>query len=126
MSCVPYRSLGDLERAVMDELWSRDALATVREVHAALAQDRTIAYTTAMTVLDRLARKGLVVQEREGRAFRYRVAASRSEMTAGLLRDTLADVEAEDRRSALVAFVGDATSDDLEALRAALADLDDE
>lgn len=123
---MPYRRLGHLERAVMDELWRREAPATVREIHAALEQSRTIAYTTAMTVLDRLARKGFVVQEREGRAFRYRVAASRSELTADLLRDTLADVEPDDRRSALVAFVGDASSDDLEALRDALADLERE
>jgi len=115
--------MGELERAVMDRLWSVDDWATVREVHDALAADRDLAYTTVMTVLDRLARKDLVARERDGRAYRYRARASRGEMTAELLRETLDDFAEHDRRSALVAFVGDAPADDLAALREALAEL---
>lgn len=117
--------MGDLERAVMEALWSADERwATVREVHAALAADRDIAYTTVMTVMDRLAKKGLVEQERNGRAYHYRAAASRGEMTADLMREALDDFAEHDRRSALVAFVGDASAEDVEALRAALAELE--
>ena len=126
---MPLRSLGDLERAVMEQLWAAPIAAdhdglTVREVHAALAADRDIAYTTVMTVMDRLARKELVSQEKDGRAYRYRARAGRAAMTADLMRETLADFDAHDRRTALAAFVEDASAEDVAALRQALAELD--
>lgn len=117
--------MGELERAVMDVLWSGDdsdgAGVTVREVHDQLASSRDVAYTTVMTVLDRLAKKGLVRQEKAGgRAYRYRAVASREEMTAELMRDALEEFAVGDRRRALVAFVGEASAEEREALRAAL------
>ncbi len=63
--------LGELERAVMDSLWSSDEPQTVRQVHVALSSDRDLAYTTVMTVLQRLAKKNLVTQLRDDRAHRY-------------------------------------------------------
>jgi predicted transcriptional regulator len=118
--------MGDLERAVMEQLWAYDEQAwpTVREVHEALAADREIAYTTVMTVLDRLAKKGVVEQRREGRAYRYRASGSRGEMTADLMREALAEFAEDDRRDALVAFVGESSEEERAALRAALADLE--
>lgn len=116
---------GDLERAVLETLWAAgNEPVTVREVHESLSAGRDIAYTTVMTVLDRMARKNLVEQEREGRAYRYRAWGSRSEMTAELMRDTLGEFAEEDRRAALVAFVGEASEADRKALREALAALD--
>ena len=110
----------------MEQLWAApaDVALTVREVHAALARGRAIAYTTVMTVMDRLARKDLVSQEKDGRAYRYRARATRAALTAGLMRDTLDDFAEHDRGTALVAFVEEASADDLAALRRALADLD--
>ena len=58
--------LGDLERAVMDHLWSTPEPRTVRQVHEALSARRDLAYTTVMTVLQRLAKKNLVTQIRSG------------------------------------------------------------
>lgn len=125
-SARAVRRLGELEQAVMDVLWSADpdAWHTVREVQDGLS-GRDAAYTTVMTVLDRLAKKGVVLQERAGRAYRYRAAASRSELTADFMHNTLASFGASERRSALVAFVADADADDLDALREALAELDE-
>ncbi len=54
--------LGELERAVMDHLWDSSEPQTVRQVHEALSAHRELAYTTVMTVLQRLAKKQLVVQ----------------------------------------------------------------
>ena len=65
--------LGELERAVMEVLWRTDAAHSVRDVHAALA-DRDLAYTTVMTVLDRLAKKGVCTRQLDGRACAYRPA----------------------------------------------------
>jgi len=123
--------MGELERSVMDFLWAAaaDAAAsgttsTVREVHAALAADRDIAYTTVMTVLDRLAKKGLVEQHREGRAYRYRAAGSREALTADLMRETLEEFAVGDRAAALVRFVDSASPEEVAALRDALGRLE--
>jgi predicted transcriptional regulator len=119
--------MGELERAVMDRLWAADSEQwfTVREVHDSLAASRDLAYTTVMTVMDRLARKELISRERDGRAWRYRARAGRSAMTAELLRETLDDFAEHDHRSALVAFVEESSADDVAALREALARLEE-
>lgn len=110
----------------MERLWlAPETLVTVREVHAALAAERDLAYTTVMTVLDRLERKGMVVRERDGRAYRYRPRGSRAAMTAEILHETLADFTGHDRATALVAFVEGASAEDAVALREALAALED-
>ena len=118
--------MGELERAVMERLWSagEDRWFTVREVHEALAGERDIAYPTVMTVMDRLSKKDLVVQERDGRAYRYRAAATREAMTADLMREALDEYSLHDRRTALVAFVGETSAEERAALREALAALE--
>ena len=112
--------MGELEQAVLEALWDLGS-ANGREVHDRLA-GRDLAYTTVMTVLDRLARKDVVVREREGRAFRYAPRRTRAAMTAELMREAL-DGTGPDRDQALVSFVGEASEADLAALRRALADL---
>lgn len=112
----------------MDVLWSsRDgSTLTVRDVHEKVAAQRDVAYTTVMTVMDRLARKDLVIQERDGRAYRYRATSSRGEMTASLMRGALDDIGRSDRAGALVAFVGEASDEELAALRQALDRIPDD
>ncbi|MDT7744522.1 MAG: hypothetical protein QOE59_3600 [Actinomycetota bacterium] len=110
-------ALGELERAVMAQLWSADGPLTVRDVHDHL--ERELAYTTVMTVLGRLAKKGLVRQERDGKAYRYAAASSREQMAAELMIDALGDV-GEDRTAALVAFVDRVGPEEAAALRRAL------
>jgi predicted transcriptional regulator len=113
----------------METLWDAgDSWMTVREVHDTLAEKRDIAYTTVMTVLDRMAGKHLVEREREGRAWRYRPTQSRGAMTAEVMRQALGEFAQEtnkhDRAEALVAFVGEASATDRKALRDALAALE--
>jgi predicted transcriptional regulator len=69
-------SLGDLELRVMEAVWALGE-GTVREVSAALEAGDARAYTTVMTTLDRLFRKGLLAREKEGLAWRYRAAVAR-------------------------------------------------
>jgi len=109
--------LGDLERAVMDVLWDRSGPATVREVVDAL-DGRDLAYTTVMTVLDRLAGKEMVERERTGRAWSYQPIAGRDAYIAQLMLDAL-DLAGE-RDAALVRFARSVTGDEAEVLRAAL------
>ena len=101
----------------MDVLWDRDAPATVREVADALAA-RELAYTTVMTVLDRLAGKRMVQRERAGRAWSYRPAAPREAYIAQLMLDAL-DLGGS-RDAALVRFARSVTGTEAEVLRAAL------
>ena len=63
--------LAPLELDCMNALW-RLGEATVREVHGALATTRPRAYTTIMTILDRLAQKGVVERQKAGRAWLYK------------------------------------------------------
>jgi len=75
-------ALGPLEAQVMQALWGRAAEASVRDVHEGLGSD--LAYTTVMTTLDRLYKKGLLERRREGRGFVYRARLSHAELSRGL------------------------------------------
>src|SRR3954453_2522188 len=98
--------LGDLERDVMAQLWAAPEPLTVRQVCERLSAERDLAYTTVMTVLDRLAKKGVVTQERADRAYRYLPAQRREEMTAALMLDALSASPDGVRDAALAHFVG--------------------
>jgi predicted transcriptional regulator len=67
--------LGDLQLAIMRELWRRGE-ASVTDVHAALAEERGLAPTTIATMLKKLEEKGAVTHRAEGRRFIYRPAVS--------------------------------------------------
>ncbi|MET0694585.1 MAG: BlaI/MecI/CopY family transcriptional regulator [Propionibacteriaceae bacterium] len=114
-------TLGDLERTVMEQLWAASGPLSVRDVHLALTRD--LAYTTVMTVLDRLAKKDLVLRERDGRAYRYRPAQTRDELVADVMHTAL-EGDSADRTAALVAFVGRVSDEEADAMRAALARLE--
>lgn len=117
--------LGDLERAVMDHLWSAPHPQTVRQVHESLSEQRELAYTTVMTVLQRLAKKNLVSQIRDDRAHRYAAVHGRDELVAGLMVDALDQAaDTGSRQAALVHFVERVGADEAEALRRALDELE--
>lgn len=97
--------IGELERAVMDILWDRPDPLSVRDVHAQLAAERDLAYTTVMTVLDRLAKKGYVVRNLDGRAWLYRPANSRAGQMATEMLDLLGRLSVEERREVLARIV---------------------
>ena len=62
------RRFGELEAVIMDRLWQRGSPALVRDVVEDLQRDRTVAYTTVMTVMENLHRKGWLRRDRDGRA----------------------------------------------------------
>ena len=113
--------LGPLERKVLEVLWERNRASTVRSVQPAFPQ---LAYTTLMTTLDRLYRKGLLRRFRLGRAFGYVPRCSRDElfgrMVSGQVTDLLAACgNSTVLLSTLVEAVGHADAqllDELEAL----------
>ena len=95
----PPPALYELETKVMDRLWSLGE-ATVRDVLAAInaGAEKELAYTTVMTVLQRLDTKGLAVRRREGRTDVY---------SPRLTRDAYQDARAEAEVTALVDEFGD-------------------
>jgi predicted transcriptional regulator len=78
--------LGPLEQEVLELVWQRGT-ASVRDIH--LAFDERLAYTTLMTTLDRLFKKGLLARHKDGRAFCYSPRATPEELARGLTRRAL-------------------------------------
>lgn len=122
MKMAKWTVLGELERAVMDYLWSAREPQTVQQVHAALSA-RGLAYNTIMTVLRRLADKGLVLQYRDDRAYRYAPIHGRDELVAVLMVEALDNAtDSRHRQAALAHFVRCVGTDDAGALRRALVE----
>jgi predicted transcriptional regulator len=112
------RQLGELEAVIMDRLWAWGKPALVREVVDDLQSDRPLAYTTVMTVMDNLHRKGWLRRERDGRAWRYEPTGSRSGYTAALMNEALGTTT--DRRTAFAHFVLQMSPNDAALLQQAL------
>jgi predicted transcriptional regulator len=112
------RRFGELEAVIMDRLWDHRRPMLVREMVDDLRSDRPLAYTTVMTVMENLHRKGWLRRERDGRAWRYEPTGSRSGYTAALMTDALAT--SADRRTALAHFVLQMSPHDAALLREAL------
>jgi predicted transcriptional regulator len=112
------RGFGDLEAAIMDRLWTWEQAATVRELLADLNKDRDLAYTTVMTVLDNLHRKGWLARELDGRAYRYSPVSTRQEYSAELMRQALNN--SGDHTTTLLRFVDEMTDAEAAAVRKAL------
>ncbi|MFG2659087.1 BlaI/MecI/CopY family transcriptional regulator [Streptomyces sp. NPDC048425] len=108
------RPLGELEDAVMTRVWKWNRPVTVREVLEDLQQERSIAYTTVMTVLDNLHQKGWVRREAEGRAYRYEAVSTRAAYSAALMNDAWS--QSDNPAAALVAFFGMMSPEQREAL----------
>jgi predicted transcriptional regulator len=83
---MALRQFGDLEAVVMDVLWSATEPLTVRHVHGEIGKTRQIAYTTVMSTMDNLFRKGWLLRDKVGLAYQYRPTTSREEHTANLMR----------------------------------------
>ena len=112
------RRFGELEAVIMERLWVLGRPVLVREMVDDLRPERALAYTTVMTVMDNLYRKGWLRRERDGRAWRYEPTGSRSGYTAALMNDALAT--SADRRTALAHFALQMSPHDAALLREAL------
>jgi predicted transcriptional regulator len=109
---------GELEEQVMLRLWAANGPLAVRDVRELLLPERDLAYTTVMTVLDKLHKKGVLRRDLDGRAYRYEPALSREAHTAALMRDDWLSGGA--RAGALVHFVEGMSPEQTDTLRDAL------
>ena len=110
-------ALGDLEAQVMRRIWVRGEPVTVRDIVSDLRLERPIAYTTVMTVMDNLRKKGWLRREPDGRAYRYEPLVSGEEYSAGLMRQALE--ASNDRPAVLMHFIGELSAEEADALHEA-------
>ncbi len=110
------RGFGELEGAIMEQLWAADRPLLVREIQQALTPAR--AYNTVHTVTEILFRKGWLTRDKDGRAYRYLATVTRAEYTADLMGEALA--ASGDRAAAFRRFAERISPDEAEHLRAAL------
>jgi predicted transcriptional regulator len=112
------RGLGELESTIMDRMWSYHRPASVRDVLEDLRTEREIAYTTVMTVMDKLHTKGLLKRQSAGRAYIYEAVTSKEAYTADVMRASLAS--SGNQAATLVHFLERLSPEEADALEAAL------
>ena len=112
--------MGALEGAVMEVLWNDGGWLIPAEVHAKLPAEWDLGYTTVMTTLARLYKKGRLERQKDGRAFAYHPTTSRAEWAATRM-DELLSVTG-DRSSTLAHFLERLDDSDRSQLRRILAD----
>jgi BlaI family penicillinase repressor len=81
----PFK-LGDVQLELMKIVWAKGK-ATVRDVTDAIAARRKMAYTTVMTMLRDLERKGLLAHEVDGRTYVYKPLVQRKRVVSGIVGD---------------------------------------
>src|SRR5689334_15658897 len=106
-------ALGKLEKTVMEEAWRRGRVSA-SDIYRAFGE-RT-AYTTWMTTLDRLFKKGLLSRVKEGRAYLYSPRVSREEFERGVAEDLLGDLLGRSGGEPLLACIVEAVSEHDRAL----------
>jgi predicted transcriptional regulator len=116
------RPLGELEAAILMTLWSSSAKLSVREVLGRIKRRPALAYTTVMTVLDRLYSKGLVAREKKGKAFLYWPCMSKESWLGVSAARVLTQADSPPDRAVLMAFLDSAEEAD-PGLIARLSDL---
>ncbi len=97
-------TLGPLERDVMNIVWSEKQV-TVRTVWEKLKAQHTVAYTTVMTILTRLHKKGVVTRIKQGKGFVYSAQADRQQTVQSLIRQTITNLVDRFGEEAVAAFI---------------------
>ena len=116
----PVREFGELEMAIMDVMWAANSPYVVREVRERLRYGRPVAYTTVMTVMDILYRKGVLERAKHGRAWRYWPVEQREEHDARVMTEVLRS--GGDEAVTMRHFLERVSEDELDRLRSAVLD----
>ncbi len=103
MAHPPMRALGELEERLMAIVWEESPLS-VRDVCTRVKRSK-LAYTTVMTTLDRLHKKGLLARTKQGNAFLYLPAIDRAEYQRRVVEAALAPMFEQGAAPVLAAFV---------------------
>jgi predicted transcriptional regulator len=98
--------LTDAELEIMHVVWELDG-GTVRQVHERLNQQRPLAYTTVMTMMNILEEKGHLTRSKEGRAYRYEPIRPKSQVISGMVEDFVGKVFEGSARPLVLSLVQD-------------------
>jgi predicted transcriptional regulator len=98
--------LTDAELEIMHVVWELDG-GTVRQVHELLNQQRPLAYTTVMTMMNILEEKGHLTRHKEGRAYRYQPVQPKSQVISGMVDDFVGRVFEGSAAPLIVSLVKD-------------------
>jgi predicted transcriptional regulator len=115
------REFGELEGAIMDVMWDAERPFAVREVRERMDYPRPVAYTTVMTVMDILHRKGVLRRDKHGRAWRYWPSEAREEHDARLMAEVLRS--GGNRVVTMRRFIERVNDEEMESLRVAVKDV---
>lgn len=113
---LPSTALGDLEIAVLEDLWSQPA-SDAKAVHSRVGRARGISHNTVQSTLERLFRKRLLSREKISHAFVYTAALSRAQLLSQLVESAVRRVGGDASELVLSAFVDLASRADDEQLR---------
>ena len=95
--------LGELEKQVMQYLWSSPNV-DAKQVHADLATKRDSSLNTVQSALERLFKKGLLSREKHGHAYLYRARIKREDLIAKLIDSVASDFISQGESSLVTAF----------------------
>jgi predicted transcriptional regulator len=114
----PSKTLTDQELEIMKIVWERRT-ATVRDVYEALLERRRVAYTTVMTMMKILERKGYLNRKQVERAYVYRPAQPKNSVIRVMVRDFVNRVFNGSAEPLLVHLIEDRhlTADEVEEIR---------
>ena len=112
------REFGELEMAIMNVMWAANTPCTTREVRERMRYGRPVAYTTVMTVMDILYRKGVLQRVKHGRAWQYWPVERREEHDARVMTEVLRS--GGDEAVTMRHFLERVSDDELDRLRSAV------
>ncbi|MHB0975725.1 MAG: BlaI/MecI/CopY family transcriptional regulator [Candidatus Aquicultorales bacterium] len=101
---TPVTRFGTLESQVMEVIWLKGS-ASVREVHDSLSKGHDVAYTTILTVMQRLAKKGMLLRIIDGNSHIYAATLSKEAYCGSLMRTFLGVLSKPMAARTLVHFV---------------------
>jgi len=112
------RVLGDLEKSVMDVLWEMSE-ATGREVFEEIEKKKPVAFTTVLTVMDRLLKKGLIKRIKKGGLYVYKTTLSKDDFVKQVSEEVLQgilDISASSAAASFVDILYKTSPDEIERL----------
>ena len=115
------------ELEILKVIWDAAGPVTVRDVYEVLLEQRKVAYTTVMTMMGILEKKGHLKRQKDGRAYVYRPVRSRGQTVAGMVKDFVERVFDGSARPLLLALADEEkiSEDDLEEIRQRIREVEE-
>lgn len=110
------KALGFLEADIMEIIWGKGRLS-VREVFEIIKNKRDIAYTTVMTTMDRLYKKGILSRKKIFKGYTYWPKLTEKTLEKHIIRETLKGLFSDMKEPLMSYFANPEEPEDLEVIR---------